>query len=90
METKQKCQDLLETLNENKNGYLHYNGAQGMILAIEIEQIEATYEEAVKAMALRENVTEEDIENDYDNWYYIVPVSEAIETISHDLRYYHS
>ena len=74
--------------NYTEDQYLYHNGAEGMTLALLNEQVGTDYSDAVEELASREDVTEEDIINDYKNWYYVMPISEVISTLQHDVEYY--
>ena len=62
--------------NENTGKFVWFNGANGLEGAILNNWIEDTYEEAVKAQAFREGITEEEVKNDYHDWYYIMPIED--------------
>ncbi|MFJ1411687.1 hypothetical protein [Capnocytophaga canimorsus] len=64
---------------ENKGKWMWYNGSMGIDTALANNQIEDTREQAIEAMAWNDNVTTEEVENDYDNWYYILPVEEILD-----------
>ncbi|MGN2373486.1 hypothetical protein ACTFAO_07480 [Sphingobacterium spiritivorum] len=88
MNTLEQAKKNVEFLNaKNQKGYLWYNGSESRQGAIDCDQYCDTYEEAVKCLANQEDVTEEDIINDYDNWYYIELVSEALESEQYTVKY---
>ena len=66
--------NVLDTLNQED--YVYYNGAQGISGAIANDQFASTYEDAVRLMANRDGVSEDSVTNNYEDWYYIMPVSE--------------
>lgn len=59
--------------------HIYYNGAQGIEGAIFNNQFAGDYMEAVSELAYHEQVSVEDITNDFKDWYYIMPIDEAIE-----------
>jgi len=88
MTTLQQAKSNVEFLTlKNKNGYLWYNATESRQTAIDNDQYCDNYEDAVKCLANQEDVSEEDIMNDYDNWYYIELVSEALESEKYSLEY---
>ncbi|QIY82551.1 hypothetical protein HER18_02835 [Chryseobacterium sp. NEB161] len=62
--------------SENQGKWVWYNGAMGLTDALLNDYIESSREEAVQKMANRDNVPYEEVDNDYNNWYYILPVEE--------------
>ena len=40
-------------------------------------------------MTSRENVSEDDIINNYKNWYYILDIQSVIDNLIHNCNYYH-
>lgn len=64
----------LDTLEQEH--YVYYNGAQGLSGAIANNQFAPTYEDAVRLMANRDGVSEDSVINNYEDWYYILSVSE--------------
>lgn len=66
-----------EQFKENNSGkWIWFNGAMGLDTAISNDYITDTREEAVKAMAWRDEVSIEDVENNHNDWYYIIEVDE--------------
>lgn len=70
------------------DSYIYFNGANGIDGAIDNDRWASTYEEAVKELAWWEGVSEQDIENDYNEWYYILPTSEALRSEKDSIEYY--
>lgn len=70
-------ESIAEFKEENKDKWLCYTGAEGVTWAWSNDYMFDTYEEAVSALALHEGVSEEEIREDYANWYYILPMDEV-------------
>ena len=69
--------DLIKKFREeNKGKWVWYNGAMGLDTALLNRYITETREQAVEAMAGRDGVTVEEVENNYDDWYYILPIED--------------
>lgn len=62
--------------HDNQGKWVWYNGAMGLTDALLNDYVENTREEAVQKMANRDSVSYEEVDNDFDNWYYILPVEE--------------
>lgn len=81
--------DLIKKFREeNKGKWVWYNGAMGIDIALLNNNIEDTRDKAVEAMAWHDSVTLDEVENDYDNWYYILPVDEILD--EHLIDYFNS
>jgi len=80
--------NLIESHGYKESSYLWFNGSTGQALALINGDVSATYNSAVKELAAQEGVTTDAIKSDYDNWYYIVPMDEVLDSIKHDLEYY--
>ena len=65
-----------EFKTENATKWVWYNGAMGLTSALMNDYIENTREEAVHKMANRDGVSFEEVDNNYSDWYYIVPVEQ--------------
>lgn len=60
--------------NDNKNKWVWYNGAMGLTGALLNNCIENSSDEAIQAMANRDGVSFDEVDNNYKDWYYIIPV----------------
>lgn len=76
MGTIKMTSKVLAFKKENAGKWIWHNGAMGLETALKNNYIEDTREIAINKMANRDNVSIEDVENDYDNWYYILPIEE--------------
>lgn len=65
-----------EFKNDNQGKFVYYNGTQGLTDCLLNNQIADTYEEAVQLMANRDGVPYENVEKNYQDWYYILEVKE--------------
>lgn len=68
--------------------WIWFNGNQGQDYAILNNQIAADYNEAIEELASNNDESVEAIEADYKDWYYKVPVEEAIASYAHNIDYY--
>lgn len=62
--------------NENAGKFVWFNGANGLKEALLNNWIESSYYAAVTAQASREGISEEEVRNDYHDWYYIMPIED--------------
>jgi hypothetical protein len=67
--------------------YIYYNGAQAIEEGAYNKQFATTCEKAVELLASRESVSKKCIMEDTNNWYYIQPISEALESVNCELQY---
>lgn len=74
--------------NANPDAYVYHTGSEGLEFALQY-CVAKNHEEAISELASREDVSIEDITNNYSNWYYIMPISEIVSNLTHDVIYYH-
>ena len=70
--------------NDNAGKWAWYNGAMGLTDCLLNDYIEDSYESAVLGMANRDGVSIEEVENNYKNWYCILPVEEIEDEYLND------
>lgn len=78
---------VLKQAKKEGNEYLYYNGGQTMMYGIANNNFTITREEAVDDCAFDNNVTIDAVDKDYDNWYYVQLIDEAIASLQSDCEY---
>lgn len=60
----------------NTDKWVWFNGAIGLEAALMNNYIENSRENAIQKMANRDGISYEEVDNNYRDWYYIIPVDE--------------
>lgn len=84
---EQKLRLFIRELKKRPKSFIYYNGGDGRDSAIVLKNYSKSYLQAQKNLADDEGVTLEKVQKDYDNWYYVESVSEAIESYQDRLKY---
>lgn len=67
--------------------YVYYNGGQGMMFGIANNNFTKTRDQAIIDCSSDNNVSYDEVDNDYHNWYYLMLIDEAIESLQSDCDY---
>ncbi|HUM53557.1 MAG TPA: hypothetical protein PK431_17185 [Chitinophagales bacterium] len=78
---------ILKSEIKRGNKYVYYNGFQGIKGAVANLNFTDSYDKAVTDCAYDNNVSQEEVMNDYSNWYYVELISEAITSLTNDCNY---
>lgn len=62
--------------SDNSGKWVWFNGAMGLETALMNNYIENSREVAINNMANRDGVSYEEVDNNYSDWYYILPIEE--------------
>lgn len=61
---------------DNADKWVWFNGAMGLETALMNNYIESSRENAIQKMSNRDGISCEEVDNNYRDWYYIIPVDE--------------
>jgi len=62
--------------SDNAGKFVWFNGAMGLEDALLNSYIDNTREIAIQKLANRDGVSFEDVDNNYQDWYYILPIDD--------------
>lgn len=77
----------LKEAKKSGNEYLYFTGGEGMMFAIANNAFSVKREQAVSELASDNGKGYDEVDNDFDNWYYVQLIDEAIESLQSDCDY---